>query len=529
MQTQSLNPVGELMQDIKLVFYPVGNYRYAYNYDGNKGVSEADPIIEINDKGKKVIVGWDIDFGGTRFLFKKKPIKNLITSMPLTNNDIEEWQRLKEPVKSDEVYRKIKSGIKVCFDFVRERDYDVAALFVLQSWFSDLLEAVFYLEIKSRYGSGKTVLLEIFEILCKNGLLMNEISFAAIPRCIENYKLTCLIDEIDSLQKKERYEIFKILRAGYRKGSQYIRLKPKTFEVECFKVFGAKAFNYRSDIPDDLKSRSISVNLAKSDDKFLPILNFYKKQILRNVFKICWFFYMDSVVWLTKLTNLVGLKVIKKDRIGEEKEPNVPNSSEFFPVRVKELQELFVNLVNQHGGGILDRAYFTQILENCHLYEPSKKLHEWLTNISGRNIELFFLIVQLCEFVNLEIADWFIEIFEEKEITEAVDVTEYQEALKEVLVDLFPVADDKDGMLIIKHRKVAQEFNLKIKETMGKNPTAHEMKKQLREIGFIDSVNRKVIKIGGKSHLCLIYDKKIQKMLGVEPQPKEEQTEVVKI
>jgi hypothetical protein len=53
-------------------------------------------------------------------------------------------------------------------------------------------------------------------------------------------------------------DVFKILRTGYRKGQKYIRAKPKTFEPETFDCYGAKAFNYRSDIADDLKNRSLN-------------------------------------------------------------------------------------------------------------------------------------------------------------------------------------------------------------------------------------------------------------------------------
>lgn len=514
-----IDPAGDMMFDLKLIYHPLGNYLYAYNYDGARGIANAEAIKEA--EGNKIkIIGWEIVFSGERFLFDGKPIKNLISKQVLTQDDIEYWLKKKEIISPDELYREIKQGIATCFDFVREIDYDVATMFTLQTWFSDLLEGVFYLEIKSKYGSGKTVLLEILEMLCKNGVLINDISFPAIPRCIEKYKLTCLIDELDNINKKERYEIFKILRAGYRKGSGYIRLRPKTFDVESFRVYGAKAFNYRSDIPDDLKSRALPVNLAKSDDKFLPILNFYKKQILKRVYRDAWIFYINYFEWLTKLTNdIVVIDINKNIVLGKEmeKEGLKDSNSPLYDSNSLKL----INFVNQieNSPNPVDRAYFKQILENYRLCEleknPEKQLCELLANISGRNIELFFLIVQICDLLNLEIADWFVRVFEEKEVVESVDIEAYQEALRDVLADMFEKADDKEGMKVIKHKRIASEFNIKIKSETGKAPSSHELKKQLREIGFIDGINRKVIKMGDKAHLCLIYDNKIRKILNL--------------
>jgi hypothetical protein len=75
---------------------------------------------------------------------------------------------------------------------------------------------------------------------------------------------------IKSLQRLSNALRARLLYGQWEYGEEDVLFEPETFDC-----YGAKAFNYRSDVADDLKNRSLPINTSKSRDKTLPILNLY--------------------------------------------------------------------------------------------------------------------------------------------------------------------------------------------------------------------------------------------------------------
>lgn len=501
-----IDPAGGIIKELGLIYFPLGNARYIYNIKGSKGVTTAEYHEEQDERKKaKTISWWGIRFNDKEFVLRGKPIMRNLSGVILEDEEIQKW--IESPTqKPEEIYKEVKESIKLCYDFINERDYDLCTIFIFQSWFEEFLQSVFYLGISSKMGAGKTVLLEILKSLFRQGILANDISFAAIPRIIDKYKANLCIDEIDQIDKKEQNEIYKILRQGYRKGSYYIRLKQKTFEEEFFNVFGTKAFSFRSDIVDDLKGRSYIITPPLSNDKKLPLINYFKDVILAPIYKKLLFFYLNKSLEIVNEVNEYNKVIV-----------NIYNSNTFQGIggvgwRGKFLAEQLANLPN---------------FVNSVNPDVEEMIKTNFSKLTGRNIELLFSIMILCKLIGLDIVDWFKSCFEEKEEFDKYDEIDFKIILKDVMLELYPTALDHDGIKLVPHRNVARAFNKKVFEEHGLKPSSKELKKWMREIGFIDKVNRKVVKVDGKATLCLIYDAYIKKVLDIEDQDtiKEEDTE----
>lgn len=530
MEQSKIRACGEIRIDLKLIYYPLGDYWYAVNYNYTKAIVKAKPIYDEEEEKptknkKKKIKCWILPVNDTEFFeFEDTPIgKDMPYNNPINRDMASEWFNtpMNKSQNIDSLYMDIKKVLKLCYDFSDERDLDVVILWVLQSWFSDILKGVFYLDVRSQMGGGKTVLLELGKGLARYGILANDMSFAVIPRMIDRYKCTLLFDEIDMINPHVKEDIFKMLRTGYRKGQKYIRAKPKTFEPETFDVYGAKGFNYRSDIADDLKNRSLPVNTSKSEDKALPLLNLYNEQFIKPIaFKI-FCFYMNSLSRLSKVDEMFKTSMdafSSMDKVNEVNKVNelLVNTNTEYKGNPSLLRNMFLSNIAHFSLTLLTlNRITTQTATEKDHFEVMLKLMERLT---GRSIELFGLIINLCVYLDLDIVNNFKELLEEKAEFENHDEEDLKNMLREVLVEAEVSAGTHSGLgLKFKYyRDIQSEFMKRVSETYGFKPNTGSMKKFLRELGFVDKISKKVLKFGdNNTALCLIYDTKTRKNLGI--------------
>jgi hypothetical protein len=73
----------------------------------------------------------------------------------------------------------------------------VVASFVLYDWISDRMPMAVYLSIIGLPQSGKSTLLELLSMICRQPLLVSDISQAAIYEACSHFSPTLLIDEVD--------------------------------------------------------------------------------------------------------------------------------------------------------------------------------------------------------------------------------------------------------------------------------------------------------------------------------------------
>jgi hypothetical protein len=141
-------------------------------------------------------------------------------------------------------------------------------LYVLHTWAVSSSDVTPYLYVKSPMKrSGKTRLLEILQLACRDALLAASITEAAIFQTIASKRPTLLIDEVDALftSRSERAELIRgVLNAGNRRGSLAIRDsrngEPIEFETFCPKVLAGID---TGKLPDTIRDRSIVIPLER--------------------------------------------------------------------------------------------------------------------------------------------------------------------------------------------------------------------------------------------------------------------------
>ena len=142
------------------------------------------------------------------------------------------------------------------------------ALYVLHTWAVDAATVTPYLYIHSpQKRSGKTRLLEVLELACRNPIRAASITEAAIFQSIEAFNPTLLIDEVDAIftSRSDRAEALRgVLNAGAGRGSYVIRGtqdgNPAISQTFCCKVL---AGINTGRLPDTIRDRAIVIGLER--------------------------------------------------------------------------------------------------------------------------------------------------------------------------------------------------------------------------------------------------------------------------
>jgi hypothetical protein len=115
--------------------------------------------------------------------------------------------------------------------------------------------------------SGKTLLLEVLELLVREPLPTANISDAALFRAITELSPTLLLDEVDAIfgpKARDREDLRGMLNAGYRRGAVARRMGGARYTtLEAFPVFCAKVFALIGDLPDTIADRTIRIRLER--------------------------------------------------------------------------------------------------------------------------------------------------------------------------------------------------------------------------------------------------------------------------
>ena len=110
---------------------------------------------------------------------------------------------------------------------------------------------------------GKSQLLTLIALMSKRSLPSSNITAAALFRCIEKYKPTLIIDEVDTFVN-DNEDLRGVLNAGHSRDNPYIiRCAGDDNEPKEFYVYGAKALSGIGKIPSTLMDRSISLTLRR--------------------------------------------------------------------------------------------------------------------------------------------------------------------------------------------------------------------------------------------------------------------------
>lgn len=457
----NLHKAGGVYSD--LVIEPLGMKRYLWKKGDKKGIADS-----VYDKEND---WWYLEIDDVTYFFEGKPLDKLVFRIP-DENKIQQWISGELSSKtSQEVYEEISKAIRIFLDLPFKHNYDIAALLVLESWATEKLNVVFYGGIAGGFGGGKTVSLEVVKALSKHGCLSGSITAAGSSRLIEEQKLTVFYDELDVKDNSEDNQLYMSIRQGYRRNNWYIRLKAKTFEPETFDSFGVKVFSLHSDIERATKSRAFTINIGETSDKRLSIINLKKEEnMLNNIHDDIFFWYMENIA---------------NAYIDVEPMPVLDMAASIEEIR----STLHKNAVSLLSG---------------------KEL-EFLNAFRGRNVELGYIALQICNIFGIDVLDSLIESFKEKEELEnEYDENSILSILKETLIEYL----DRECVM---QQVVFSSFNDKLALLNLKAISPHKFKAYLREFGFIDGMNRKKKKVegvlGSKAVYHLFFDERARSKL----------------
>jgi Protein of unknown function (DUF3631)/Domain of unknown function (DUF3854) len=146
--------------------------------------------------------------------------------------------------------------------------YLAVSLFVLHTWAFTAAHATPYAVVESpEKQSGKTRLLEVLALICRNPLMVASITAAALFQSVSEGFPTLLIDEVDAIfaGSSERNEDLRgVLNAGNVPGSPVIRGgkdgKPVSYDVFSQKVIAGIA---TGKLPDTVRDRAIVIPIDR--------------------------------------------------------------------------------------------------------------------------------------------------------------------------------------------------------------------------------------------------------------------------
>jgi len=143
----------------------------------------------------------------------------------------------------------------------------ILALFILLTHCFRDFDTVPYLLITGPYASGKTLILEILNLLCYRPLLASQISKAAFYHVIHRLQGTLLIDEAEGLSRRYQNEFdMAILLHGYKAGGFVVRVDPGKRKHIKFRCFGPKAIaNIGGIYSKQLRSRCIVLKTTEME------------------------------------------------------------------------------------------------------------------------------------------------------------------------------------------------------------------------------------------------------------------------
>jgi hypothetical protein len=148
----------------------------------------------------------------------------------------------------------------------------VIATWVIHTWLLEAFDYTPYLNVfAASKRSGKSRVLEVLELLCRNPEMTQSGSSAALVRSIdEGNPPTFLLDEVDGTFSKkndaEADNMRRFLNAGFKRGAKFLRcvgqgatIKPQKLPAFCPKAFAGIG----RCLPDTVLDRSLPIELVR--------------------------------------------------------------------------------------------------------------------------------------------------------------------------------------------------------------------------------------------------------------------------
>jgi hypothetical protein len=312
---------------------------------------------------------------------------------PLTKEQIQE-EIMKHPEIIDQHRTKLRQiyedMIKQYGDYVDMKDESkkIMCIWNIGTYMHKYFEAFPFLFINAMRGSGKSRTLKLTTAFCDNGNILASLTEAVLFRS----KGTLAIDEFESIGSKEKQALRELLNAGYKKGIKIRRMKKtkkrdengvleEKQEAEEFDAYRPILMANIWGIEEVLQDRCITIQMEKSGSlrHIKKIDNFTdNKQIIDIKDRLYELIHIFSVVIcnvVTEKNTIYGWNNYIEDKYNTITTPNN------------------INTYNIHNNIKLHNK-----LEEDEFY---RKIDE--SGIDGRNLELYFPLFQIANFLGEDI------------------------------------------------------------------------------------------------------------------------------
>lgn len=466
-----------------IIIERISPVQYLYVQNDKKG------IVTIQNETNDKKIKWFLNIDGYKYYFDKYP-----EPCPYGLPNIERVKKFVEgkykPRKFPELFEEIKSALRTLYDFKFDDDLVMASLYVAESYVRHIIEAVFYLCIDATKGSGKTTLLEILMALSYHGMLLGDTNPAVIPRIVEEHAINGGVDELDEkIGESGAQDVVAVLRKGQRRGNPYIRCEGRNFIPKSYDVFGAHSFSIRSKSDDALMQRSFAIHTSSSADSKLPVLNLYKKQILKP---------LADELFLCFVENAHAIHNRHQNVSSCSKCSNVVTcSGTLQPSIAQKREDLYQNITS----GISDKGL------------------ELLSKLAGRNAEITFVALTVAKLLEIDVVEQLDKVAVQKASDESVSESYHLEALENFLRDkhenikTYPVHTKNDGIhspcVFYPKNQAYQEYQTLLRSS-GVSPVGvKRFHALLLDMGFVEGDSLMNVRFKGIPRMCLVFSKEI--------------------
>lgn len=448
----------------RLIIEPVSKTKYAYSYIQNNeikyGLTDLVSQEKYFGKSKTPKIEYFLYIGGQEISIPDEPHQadlDAIAGYDLSSLEGE----LQNKMDTKDLWSEVNKFIRNYLD-LDEQMYDVATLFIFQSWLVPVMNSVFYLQIKGVFGGGKTTSGTTIASLCRHGYTSSNVTAPSVARSLEHRQGTVFIDEIDQTARDDEDSLYNVLRIGQKKvgGADVYERVMKDGKVRRFRVFGAKIFAVHSQIESALAQRSIPLTIYPTKKKNLAITNMYRDAPARIVrTKILAWYLQNGLIYLDRM---------KHSGISE-----------------------------------IDGHFFFLSEYSRRAFEMTKRIYE-LFGLSARNTEITQLMSLVSEIIGVNVEGAMKEIIVSKmKEDEELRETGQLEVLRDVVIWWYErLVDDYgetfrnvDGYISIPSSFLFKSFNTRLKHMGFNTLNNHRFRGYLRELQIDDEESYKKIRL----------------------------------
>lgn len=318
-------------------------------------------------------------------------------------------------------YRDIISVMNYYMD-IPEESSKLISLWILGTYTHKEFNSYPFLFLNAMRGSGKSRMLNLISSLCKDGQVINNVTEAVLFRTAKDH--TIIMDEIESIVKKDKQGFRELLNSAYKKGTTVKRMKKvkgkegDEMKVEEFDLYTPVCMANISGMEEVLSDRCITIILEKSDNKGKTKLieDFDDNEIIRRI-----------------------------KRTLEENQCSLCNV-----VSQKNIKRGWNNYISDKYNNYIYTLYTYTTLTTLTTLDKDLELFNKIDSldIDGRNLELFFPLLNIASLIDDMLIDEILSIAKDSvtqkkryEAADSPDVSLYELISKKDPLVWYPITD----------------------------------------------------------------------------------------